>query len=219
VLAVFVQGKTGDPAIQTAVEERILTEVRRVNSGGYPGPVLAWQLHLRAVTDAAQARGDEWAAALCNSLGYHLDMLGYHLDMLGDYARARPYLERALAIYEQVLGAEHPNTATSLNNLGVLLQAQGDLAGALPYYERALMIREQVLGTEHPDTATSLNNLGYLLRAQGDLAGARSYYERALRMFRAALGEQHPLTQTVQNNLEALLAKGEGPHGQTEGAP
>jgi hypothetical protein len=53
----------------------------------------------------------------------------------------------------------------------------------------------------------------------GDYAGARPYYERALRIFRAALGEHHPWTQTVQNNLEALLAEGEGPHGQTEGAP
>jgi len=62
------------------------------------------------------------------------------------------------------LGAEHPNTASSLNNLGVLLQGQGDLAGARPYYERALAICEQVLGPEHRDTAQSLNTrLGRLL--------------------------------------------------------
>ena len=45
-----------------------------------------------------------------------------------------------------MLGAEHPDTASSLNNLAGLLQAQGDLAGAPPLYERALAIWEKVLG-------------------------------------------------------------------------
>jgi hypothetical protein len=74
-------------------------------------------------------------------------------------------------VRERVLGPEHPDTATSLNNLGSLLQAQGDLAGARPYYERALAVRERVLGPEHPDTATSLNNLGNLLQDQGTWPG------------------------------------------------
>jgi tetratricopeptide (TPR) repeat protein len=67
-----------------------------------------------------------------------------------------------------VLGSEHPNTATSLNNLGSLLQVQGDLAGAKPYLERALAISEAVLGPQHPYIATGLNNLGLLFQAQGD---------------------------------------------------
>jgi hypothetical protein len=32
--------------------------------------------------------------------------LGYHLQMIGDLAGARPYYERALAIFEQVLPAD-----------------------------------------------------------------------------------------------------------------
>jgi hypothetical protein len=47
----------------------------------------------------------------------------------GDLAGARPLVERALAIYERVLGPEHSSTATSLNNLAHLFQAQGDFAG------------------------------------------------------------------------------------------
>jgi tetratricopeptide (TPR) repeat protein len=66
-----------------------------------------------------------------------------------------------------VLGPDHPDTATSLDNLAFLLQAQGDLAGARPLYERALAIREKVLGPDHPDSATSLNNLALLVQAQG----------------------------------------------------
>jgi Tfp pilus assembly protein PilF len=103
-----------------------------------------------------------------------------------------------------VLGPEHPDTATSLNNLGSLLHAQGGLTGARLYLERALAIQERVLGPEHPDTASNLNNLGSLLHAQGDLTGARSYYERALQIFHMRLGKDHVYTQTVLANLEAL---------------
>jgi tetratricopeptide (TPR) repeat protein len=39
-----------------------------------------------------------------------------------------------------VLGPDHPDTATSLNNLGSLLQDLGDLAGARSCYEHALQI-------------------------------------------------------------------------------
>ena len=103
---------------------------------------------------------------------------------MGDYAGARLYYERALAIFEQVSGLEHPDTATSLNNLGGLLQAMGDYEVARSYYERALAIREKVLGPQHPDTAQSLNNLGVLLQAMGDYEAARPYYERALALAR-----------------------------------
>jgi Tfp pilus assembly protein PilF len=199
LLAAFVQSAHSDPEAQTAVEQTMLTIANRLNNSGDPRLLLALEVHLRAVTDAAQHREDTQAARLCNELGVHL-------DTVGQYAEARPYYERALAICEQVLGPEHPNTATSLNNLGLLLRTQGDLAGARPYYEGALAICEQVLGPEHPDTAGSLNNLGLLLRAQGDLAGARPYYERALYIFIARLGQNHAFTQTVQRNLAALDA-------------
>ena len=47
---------------------------------------------------------------------------GHYLDHLANYAAARPYYERALAICEKVLGPDHPDTASSLNNLVVDLE-------------------------------------------------------------------------------------------------
>jgi hypothetical protein len=40
---------------------------------------------------------------------------------VGDYAGARPLYERALAIFEKVLGKEHPNTKVVRGNLERLL--------------------------------------------------------------------------------------------------
>ena len=203
LVGAFVRGtETADSETpgeaQTAVEETVLSEANRLNNAGYPAPLLAWQTHLRHVTDTARTREDETTAGLCNTLGFHL-------KMIADYAGARPYYEQTLAIHRKALGEAHPDTALSLNNLGALLDSMGDYAGARPYYEQALAIRKQALGEAHPDTAQSLNNLGYLLQAMGDYAGARPYYELALAIYRKALGEAHPDTARSLNNLGYLL--------------
>jgi len=54
-----------------------------------------------------------------------------------------------------VLGPEHPNTLTSVNNLAGLYQAQGRYGDAEPLYQRARAGYEKVLGLEHPDTLST----------------------------------------------------------------
>ena len=150
--------------------------------------------------DAALPKGaEERASDLLDGLA------SFRHHALAAYAQARPLHERALAMRENVLGPEHPDTATSLNNLAYLLKDQGDLAGARPPYERALAIKEKVLGPEHADTAIGLNNLGVLLQTQGDLAGARPLFERALAIREKVLGPEDPGTATGLNNLARLL--------------
>jgi hypothetical protein len=73
--------------------------------------------------------------------------------------------ERALAIFEARLGADHPDTATSLTNLATVLYAQGNLDGARVLYERALAIYEARLGPDHPDTARSRERLAAVVTA------------------------------------------------------
>jgi tetratricopeptide (TPR) repeat protein len=138
-----------------------------------------------------------------------LDRAGNYFHGRAAYSAARLLYERALAIREKVLGPEHPDTATSLNNLALLLQTKSDLAGARPLHERALVIREKTLGPEHPATAMSLNNLASLAQAEADLAGARPLFERALAIREKVLGPEHPETARSLNNL-ALLLKGQG---------
>jgi hypothetical protein len=62
-------------------------------------------------------------------------------------------------MWEVVLGPEHPNTATSLNNVGSLLRDQGGLAGARSYYERAFRVFQSGLGEVHPSTQMVRRNL------------------------------------------------------------
>ena len=90
---------------------------------------------------------------------------GGALRSQGRYADAEPLYQRALAIREKVLGPEHPDVATSLNNLAALYHAQGRYADAEPLFQRALAIQEKALGPEHPDVATVRKNYAALLRA------------------------------------------------------
>ena len=126
-----------------------------------------------------------------------------------------------------MLGPEHPDTASSLNNLGALLQTQGQLAEAQPYYARALAIWEKVLGPEHPNTALSLNNLAELYRMQGRYAEALPFYQRALASREKTLGPEHDDTLSTMNTLAASsclgrvtwLGRGSSKRSSSRGAP
>ncbi|WP_103124609.1 CHAT domain-containing tetratricopeptide repeat protein, partial [Nostoc cycadae] len=81
---------------------------------------------------------------------------------------------------EKVLGKEHPDVATSLNNLAFLYDAQGKYQQAEPLYQRSLAILEKMLGEKHPLVATSLNNLAALYLAKGDITRAIDFSQRGL---------------------------------------
>ena len=134
-----------------------------------------------------------------------LSWVGSYLVDRARYGVAEPLLKRALAIWEQELGTNHPNTASGLNNLAGLYQAQGKYGEAEPLYQRVLVIREQELGANHPDTATSLNDLALLYQAQGKYEQAEPLYQRALAIREQQLGANHPTTQTVRENYTLLL--------------
>jgi len=158
---------------------------------------------------AGQARPMQAEVAQIPNFFIVQDILRPHRAALlarqGDYAGARTLYEQALAIHVQILGPQHPETATILNNLAALLYRLGDDAAAKPLYMRALAINEQVLGPQHPSTAAGLNNLAVLLDREGDYAGARALYERALAIAEQTLGPQHPGMAASLSNLAVLF--------------
>jgi tetratricopeptide (TPR) repeat protein/transcriptional regulator with XRE-family HTH domain len=166
----------------------------------------AWPLcarllaHAQAVERLARDEPVEPAA-----LAWLLDRAGSYLRARADFEPARYLMERALAIRERAFGADHPDTAASLNGLAALLWNQGELAAARSRYERALAIRERVLGSGHPETAESLNDLAILLMDQGELVAARRLHERALGIRTQTLARDHPSIAESLDNLGAVL--------------
>jgi CHAT domain-containing protein/Tfp pilus assembly protein PilF len=127
----------------------------------------------------------------------------------GRYKEAITPAQRAFAIYENVLGPEHPDTATALNDLAALYLATFAYAKAEPLFQRALAIREKAFGPEHLATALSLSNLAGLYRDTGAYTRAEPFYQRALAIYQKALGPEHPDTATALHNLaQAYRAAG-----------
>jgi tetratricopeptide (TPR) repeat protein len=137
------------------------------------------------------------------------------LYQAGRYGEAIPLAIEALRIQETVLGPDHPDVATSLNNLAVLYRVQGNYGDAEPLYQRALRIQETVLGPDHPDVAASLNNLALLYRVQGNYGDAEPLYQRALRIRETALGPEHTDVAQSLNNLAGLYYA-QGNYGAAE---
>ncbi|KAK0745454.1 hypothetical protein B0T18DRAFT_409481 [Schizothecium vesticola] len=54
------------------------------------------------------------------------------------------------------LGADHPDTLTSMNNLAITWKGQGRHADALALMEDCAQARRRVLGEEHPYTLSTL---------------------------------------------------------------
>jgi len=134
----------------------------------------------------------------------------FQLSKQANYQQSFELYELVLAIREKVLGPEHSDVATTLNNLAELYRAKGDYDAALPRYECALVIVKKVFGPEHPHVAATLNNLAGLYQNKGDYDAALPRYERALAIVEKVLGPEHPYVASTLNNLAGLYgAKGE----------
>ncbi len=121
-----------------------------------------------------------------------LDRAGTYVREHMWYTQAEPIYRRALAIREQYLGPEHPETATIVHNLAILQRDTGNFVEAEQLYQQALAIREQHLGPEHPDTANAYSNLANLYLAQKRYREAEPLYKRALDIREQLYGPPQP---------------------------
>ena len=134
---------------------------------------------------------------------------------MGDYERAEPLYIQCIEIEKKVLGEEHPDYGTTINNLALLYESMGDYARAEPLLIQCKKIRQKVLGEEHPDYATSLNNLALLYDSMGDYARAEPLLIQCKKIRQKVLGEEHPDYATSLNNL-ALLYESMGDYERAE---
>jgi tetratricopeptide (TPR) repeat protein len=97
----------------TQVVAAAITECYAINQAGYSLHGLIYLGQLRFLADY-HGETQQHATLLIN--------LGYLLQAQGDLVGARPYYERALAINEQRLGVNHPNTTIVRENYQALLR-------------------------------------------------------------------------------------------------
>jgi tetratricopeptide (TPR) repeat protein len=163
-------------------------------AGKYRESVAAFQRCLEIFPDDPTALNDTGVALAC----------------AGGYVEAEALFRRALVIYENALGPDHPYVAHALDNLSWVLATRSDYARAEPLSRRALAIDEKAFGPESPATATGLNNLARLMMEQGRYIEAEPLLRRALDIDEKAPAPSHLETAEILGNLAILLrAKGD----------
>ena len=137
-------------------------------------------------------------------VGLLFNEIAFVYNNQGDYPKALEWVQKALKIFEKVLGLEHPNTATSYHNIASVYFRQGDYTKALEWFQKALEIEEKMLGLEHPNTATSYHSIASVYFRQGDYTKALELYQKALKIFEKVLGLEHPDTATSYNDIASV---------------
>jgi CHAT domain-containing protein/tetratricopeptide (TPR) repeat protein len=150
-----------------------------------------------------QALAEEAVAVRLKVLGGNDPLLAETLETLGsiysgegNYEKSAATFERARAIYESHIDAQHPappeygtllvNLAGNYHRLGKYRQAEDDFATALD-------VLRKTIGPTHPIYATSLMGPANLEMELGNYSAAEKYYNEAAPLLKSSLGETHPI--------------------------
>ncbi len=136
---------------------------------------------------------------------YLMNELALHYNAKASFEVAENLYQKALTIYKNTYGPDHPNVATGLNNLAALFYGTDRLDEAEPMYRRALEIDEATFAPDDTKVAIDLNNLAILLKETGRLEEAEAMLRRTLKIGEALLGPDHPDVAIRLNNLPTLL--------------
>ena len=117
-----------------------------------------------------------------------------YFDERGFYQEAASIYERVWDKRKDVLGAEHPDTLTSMNNLAEVYRHQGRWKEAEKLHMQVMETRKIVLGAEHPNTLASINNLAHVYKDQHRNDEAIEMMKLVVRLSTKIKGADHPDT-------------------------
>jgi tetratricopeptide (TPR) repeat protein/predicted Ser/Thr protein kinase len=126
---------------------------------------------------------------------------GFAYYDLGIYPEAQKQLERAVDLRRRLLGEDHADTLSVMNDLIWLYRDEGKYAQAEPLAGKVLETRKRLLGEEHPDTISSMRDLGLVYRFEGKSAEAERLLRKALDIRRRISGEENEATLRAMNDL------------------
>ncbi|MDS1268907.1 tetratricopeptide repeat protein [Lipingzhangella sp. LS1_29] len=122
----------------------------------------------------------------------------------GDFDMEDAAYRAVLAVRDQRLGSEHPDTLWTQHRLADLAARRGDLDAAETAYQEVLRAQTQALGAEHPDSLWSRYRLAWVTQRRGDPAAAEASYRELLGVQRRVLGDRHPYTRLTQEALAEI---------------
>ncbi len=207
----LVQFVTSEQIIPDEKKKYIKTTIQVINDAFYlmdysPSDVRSWSRstlllpHVTAVISMAEETN-----TISEELGKLMSFCGMYWYGRANYINTEYMYRGALAVREQRLGVNHPDTAASMNNLSQLLGDQGKYAEAETMCRCALKIVEQQLGIDHETVGVCLNTLAIILYEQKKFEEAEPLLRRSLKIREEQFGVDHPSVATALNSLASLL--------------
>jgi CHAT domain-containing protein len=142
-----------------------------------------------------------------NLLGFSLADLGAIYVDLPDFVRAEPVFQRALAIFENRFGANHPRTAFVKARLARLYVLAGQRLKAEPLLMPALDVLEKTLGEDHLWLARALGALSTLRNDARDFDKSEEVVRRQIGIIERLEYTESTLYAATLNNLGELYAR------------
>jgi tetratricopeptide (TPR) repeat protein len=152
-----------------------------------------WKKCERLLPHALHWLHPSWGSGEPSALASLANKTAQYLYQRGFYEQAEQLYQRALGIWEQTSGPDHPQWTYPLLGLAVLYSVQGKSERAEPLFQRALSIREQTLGSDHPQVAQALYGLAVFSMRHGKSERAEPLLQRACSIWEHTLRPDHPL--------------------------
>ena len=123
------------------------------------------------------------------------------LEEIGDIESAQQTYERAMRIYLEVYGWNHPLVAECADRFGRTWHKLGKLAKARNCFEKAVLAEESAPEHNGGALATYLNNLAMVLIEMREPMLAHERLSRALRLDKQTFGDRHPMVARDLANI------------------
>ena len=213
----MVAGIAGDTQTAIASHEKSFAIARQIV--GNDDPILWEDEELYAASLMRGQRFDDAIAHFAHAIALRSKVVGAdHPDialLLSNMGacytrrydpRARPTLERALAIREKAYGKGNPAIVASVQNLAEAIRVvDHDPAAALPLDERAVKISALLPGKEHPMYHSAATDYAQTLTALGRYADARALLDDTLALEDKTASQEKP--ETLATRAELALAE------------
>lgn len=124
-----------------------------------------------------------------------------------DNDKALEYYDKALPVYEQMHGKDHPKIAIANTNMGVAYRSLELYGDAIVNFEAAIGIWKKIYPNGHPNEAFVLSALGETYVKMNESVTAETYFKRALTLYKKSYGNKHPDISATLNQLGILKLK------------
>ncbi|MBI2806951.1 MAG: serine/threonine protein kinase [Planctomycetes bacterium] len=128
----------------------------------------------------------------------------------GQFSKAKPLLNEALRLRQELYASDHAELAESWHQLGYFHHAQFQRALAKKHYEKALAMRRRLFGDHHPVVADSYVHLGFLTAIDDDPTASERMLRQAMEIQAKHFGKKsHEYGWTLMAYLGLHVHRGE----------